>query len=143
MPIRGHKSRQLRPSFLLKRSAAFSSSSRQPFPLLRSSHTPSAGKKFSRHSWVARKPGMPWRIEIMKRSSPGPLRHLSGYSLLADSSAWRHSAALPSGLLSQSGSDSLLQHERLGTWEPGLSLGLRQWAARQIQEFNSRRLTCI
>jgi hypothetical protein len=46
------------------------------------------------------------------------------------------SAALPSGLLSQSGSDSLLQNERLGTWEPSLSLGLRQSAAGPIREFN-------
>jgi single-strand DNA-binding protein len=61
---------------------------------------------------------------------------LSGHTLWAFPSPWRHGAALLSGLLSQSKFGPLLQNARLGTWEPGLSLGLRQWVTRPIREFN-------
>lgn len=50
-------------------------------------------------------------------------------------------AALLSGLLSQSKFGPLLQKARLGTWEPGLSLRLRQWVTRPIREFNNGDFT--
>ena len=56
------------------------------------------------------------------------------------SGARRHVAALLSGLLSQIEFGPLLQNERLGTWEPGLSLGLRLGVTRPIREFKQRRL---
>jgi single-strand DNA-binding protein len=75
--------------------------------------------------------------------------HASGYS-----GALRHCAALLFGLLSQNKFGPLLQKARLGisglratfdasllcaqtaSWEPGLSLRLRQWVTRPIREFN-------
>jgi single-strand DNA-binding protein len=72
----------------------------------------------------------------MKRLSPVSLPCLSGHTLRACSGARRHVAALLSGLLSQNKFGSLLQKARLGTWEPGLSLRLRQWVTRPIREFN-------
>ncbi len=72
----------------------------------------------------------------MKRSSLGFLPCLSGHTLRAYSGALRHVAALLSGLLSQSKFGPLLQNARLGTWEPGLSLRLRQGVTRPIREFN-------
>ena len=72
----------------------------------------------------------------MKHLSPGSLPFLSSHTLRAYSGARRHVAALLSGLLSQSKFGPLLQNARLGTWEPGLSLGLRQWVTRPIREFN-------
>jgi single-strand DNA-binding protein len=72
----------------------------------------------------------------MKRLPPVSLPCLSGHTLRAYSGARRHGAALLSGLLSQSKFGPLLQNARLGTWEPGLSLGLRQWVTRPIREFN-------
>jgi single-strand DNA-binding protein len=66
---------------------------------------------------------------------------LSGHTLRAYSGARRHVAALLSGLLSQSKSGPLLQKTRLGTWEPGLSLRLRQSVTRSIREFNNGDFT--
>ena len=65
-------------------------------------------------------------MRSMKRSSHVSLPCLSGHTLRANSGARRHVAALLSGLLSQNEFGPLLQNARLGTWEPGLSLGLRQ-----------------
>ena len=80
-------------------------------------------------------------MRAMKRSSSVSIPCLSGHTLRASSGALRHVAALLSGLLSQSEFGPLLQNARLGTWEPGLSLGLRQWVTRPIREFKQRRLT--
>jgi len=77
----------------------------------------------------------------MKRSSSRFLPCLSGHTLRANSGARRHVAALLSGLLSQNESGPLLQNARLGTWEPGLSLRLRQGVTRPIREFNSGDFT--
>jgi single-strand DNA-binding protein len=66
---------------------------------------------------------------------------LSGHTLRACSGARRHVAALLSGLLSQNEFGPLLQKARLGTWEPGLSLGLRQGVTRPIREFNNGDFT--
>jgi single-strand DNA-binding protein len=77
----------------------------------------------------------------MKRSSPVSIPCLSGHTLRASAVALRHVAALLSGLLSQSEFGPLLQNARLGTWEPGLSLGLRQWVTRSIREFKSGDFT--
>jgi single-strand DNA-binding protein len=77
----------------------------------------------------------------MKRLSSVFLPCLSGHTLRASSGARRHFAALLSGLLSQSKSGPLLQKARLGTWEPGLSLRLRQWVTRPIREFNNGDFT--
>ena len=88
----------------------------------------------------------------MKRSSPLVLPYLSGHTLRANSGATsprrakttrpgtpilRHVAALLSGLLSQSKFGPLLQKARLGTWEPGSSLRLRQGVTRPIREFTN------
>ena len=71
------------------------------------------------------------------RVSPLLVRsHASGLS-----GARRHVAALLSGLLSQNKFGPLLQKARLGTWEPGLSLRLRQWVTRPIREFNNGDFT--
>jgi single-strand DNA-binding protein len=75
-------------------------------------------------------------MQIMKRSSLEFLPCLSGHTLRANSGAHRHIAALLSGLLSQSESGPLLQNARLGTWEPGSLLWLRQGVTRPIREFN-------
>jgi single-strand DNA-binding protein len=80
-------------------------------------------------------------MRSMKHLSPVSLPCLSGHTLRAYSGARRHVAALLSGLLSQSKSGPLLQKARLGTWEPGLSLGLRQWVTRPIREFNNGDFT--
>ncbi len=76
-----------------------------------------------------------------KRSSSVSLPCLSGHTLRAYSGARRHVAALLSGLLSQSKFGPLLQKARLGTWEPGLSLRLRQGVTRTIREFNNGDFT--
>jgi len=89
----------------------------------------------------ADRPGKPLAMRPMKRLSSVSLPCLSGHTLRAYSGARRHVAALLSGLLSQSESGSLLQNARLGTWEPGLSLGLRQWVTRPIREFNNGDFT--
>ena len=104
-------------------------------------------------------PGMLLAMRAMKRSSSRFLPCLSGHTLRALSDARRHSAALLSGLLSQSKFGSLLQNARLGfsdahaifdrnhlsvriaSWESGLSLGLRQGVTRPIREFNSGDFT--
>lgn len=75
-------------------------------------------------------------MRSMNRLSSVSLPCLSGHTLRAYSGARRHVVALLSGLLSQSKSGPLLQKARLGTWEPGLSLRLRQWVTRPIREFN-------
>jgi len=80
-------------------------------------------------------------MRSMKRWSSVSLPCLSGHTLRAFSGAWRHVAALLSGLLSQNEFGPLLQKARLGTWEPGLSLGLRQGVTRPIREFNNGELT--
>jgi hypothetical protein len=80
-------------------------------------------------------------MQIMKRSPLVSIPTLSGHTLRATSGARRHVAALLSGLLSQIEFGPLLQNARLGTWEPGLSLGLRQGVTRPIREFKQRRLT--
>jgi single-strand DNA-binding protein len=98
-------------------------------------------------------------MRAMKRSSSRFLPCLSGHTLRALSDARRHSAALLSGLLSQSKSGPLLQNAWLGnsdahaifnqnrlcvriaSWESGLSLGLRQGVTRPIREFNSGDFT--
>jgi len=80
-------------------------------------------------------------MQSMKRLSPVSLPCLSGHTLRAYSGARRHVAALLSGLLSQSKCGSLLQKARLGTWEPGHSLGLRQWVTRSIRKFNNGDFT--
>jgi single-strand DNA-binding protein len=66
---------------------------------------------------------------------------LSGHTLRASSDARRHGAALLSGLLSRSKFGSLLQDARLGAWESGSSLGLRQGVTRPSREFNSGDFT--
>ena len=80
-------------------------------------------------------------MQSVKRSSPQVLPCLSGHTLRAYSGARRHVAALLSGLLSQSKFGPLLQNARLGTWEPGLSLGLRQGVTRPIREFTNGDFT--
>jgi single-strand DNA-binding protein len=80
-------------------------------------------------------------MRAMKRSSSVSIPCLSGHTLRVSSGALRHVAALLSGLLSQSEFGSLLQNARLGTWEPGLSLRLRQWVTRPIREFNNGDFT--
>ncbi len=86
-------------------------------------------------------PTKPRAIRSMKRSSPLSLPCLSGHTLRAYSGARRHVAALLSGLLSQCKFGPLLQKARLGAWEPGHSLGLRQWVTRPIREFNNGDFT--
>ncbi len=80
-------------------------------------------------------------MRSMKRSSPQVLPYLSGHTLRANSGARRHVVALLSGLLSQSKFGPLLQKARLGTWEPGPSLGLRQGVTRPIREFTNGDFT--
>ena len=81
-------------------------------------------------------PKKPLAMRSLNRLSSVSLPCLSGHTLRAHSGARRHVAALLSGLLSQNKFGPLLQKARLGTWEPGLSLGLRQWVTRPIREFN-------
>ena len=100
-----------------------------------------ASKRFSRSWRGAGTPRIPRSMQIMKHSSFVSIPCLSGHALRAYSGARRHVAALLSGLLSQSKSGPLLQNARLGTWEPGSSLRLRQWVTRSIREFKQRRLT--
>ena len=136
MSFRGGKSRQIGPSFLWRQKK------RHPVALKRSSRSHwasllrAANKRFSRSERGHIVPGMPRPMRTMKRSSSVSIPCLSGHTLRASSGALRHVAALLSGLLSQSEFGSLLQNARLGTWEPGLSLGLRQWVTRPIREFN-------
>ena len=82
------------------------------------------------------KPRIPRSMQIMKRSPLVSIPTLSGHTLRATFGARRHVAALLSGLLSQIEFGPLLQNARLGTWEPGLSLELRQGVTRSIREFN-------
>jgi single-strand DNA-binding protein len=136
MSLRGHKSRQIGPSFLRRRRTPPAYVQRQyvrsPF---RSLEQP-AMRWFRSQQRRFCKPGIPRSMQIMKRSSLGFLPCMSGHTLRATSGARRHVAALLSGLLSQSKFGSLLQNARLGTWEPGLSLWLRRRVTRPIREFN-------
>jgi hypothetical protein len=141
MSTRGHKSRQLRPSFLRRRHNASSRAMRQYGPSLQAVLVQAAKRRFRVMRREAGLPGMPLAKRAMKRSSPGFFPCLSGHTLRASSDARRHSAALLSGLLSQSKFGPLLQNARLGTWESGSSLGLRQGVTRPIREFNSGDFT--
>ncbi len=80
-------------------------------------------------------------MRSMKHSSPQVLPCLSGHTLRVNSGARRHVAALLSGLLSQNKFGHQLQTARLGTWEPGLSLRLRQGVTRPIREFTNGDFT--
>src|SRR5580698_7050163 len=141
MSFRGHKSRQIGPSFLRRRriSPTFAQRRyvRSPFRSLEQA----AMRWFRSQRRGSGKPRIPRSMQIMRRSSLGFLPCLSGHALRATSGARRHVAALLSGLLSQSEFGSLLQNARLGTWEPGLSLWLRRGVTRPIREFKQRRLT--
>ena len=136
MSLRGHKSRQIGPSFLRRRRTPPAYVQRRcvrsPFRSLEQA----AMRWFCSQQRRFCKPGIPRSMQIMKRSSLGLLPCLSGHTLRATSGARRHVAALLSGLLSQSKFGSLLQNARLGTWEPGLSLWLRRGVNRPIREFN-------
>jgi single-strand DNA-binding protein len=140
MSFRGPKSRQIGPSFLWRRQRrpqiAFKRFSRS----LWSSLSRAASKRFIESERGHFLPGMPRPMRAMKRSSSVSIPCLSGHTLRASSGALRHVAALLSGLLSQNEFGSLLQNARLGTWEPGHSLGLCQWVTRPIREFKQRRL---
>ena len=141
MSLRGHKSRQIHPSFLRRRrippTVAQRRHVRSPFKSLEQ-----AAKRWFRsrqHRYGT--PGIPRFMQTMKRSSSVSIPTLSGHTLRATSGARRHVAALLSGLLSQIKFGPLLQNARLGTWEPGLSLGLRQGVTRPIREFNNGDFT--
>ena len=140
MSLRGHKSRQIGPSFLRSRGTPPAYAQRRyvrsPFRSLEQA----AMRWFRSQLRRFGTPGIPRSMQIMKRSSSVSIPTLSGHTLRATSGARRHVAALLSGLLSQSKFGSLLQNARLGTWEPGLSLGLRLGVTRPIREFKQRRL---
>ena len=97
--------------------------------------------RFRMVQWGVGAAGKPLAMRSMKRLSSVSLPCLSGHTLRAFSGARRHVAALLSGLLSQNEFGPLLQKARLGTWEPGLSLRLRQWVTRPIREFNNGDFT--
>jgi hypothetical protein len=141
MSLRGHKSRQIGPSFLRRRRIPPTDAQRRyvrsPFRSLEQA----AMRWFRSQQRRFGKPRIPRSMQIMKRSPLVSIPTLSGHTLRATSSARRHVAALLSGLLSQIEFGPLLQNARLGTWEPGLSLGLRQGVTRPIREFKQRRLT--
>jgi hypothetical protein len=126
MSFRGYKSRQIGPSFLRRPRIASRVAMKRYCRSRQSSPAQAASKRF-RRSWREHgAPKMPRSMGYMKRSSFVSIPCLSGHTLRAISGALRHVAALLSGLLSQSESGPLLQNARLGTWEPGHSLGLRQ-----------------
>jgi len=108
---------------------------------LRSSTVLVAPGRFRVAPGGAGSPGKPPALRSMKRLPSVSLPCLSGHTLRAYSGARRHVAALLSGLLSQNKFGPLLQKARLGTWEPGLSLRLRQWVTRSIREFNNGDFT--
>jgi single-strand DNA-binding protein len=141
MSTRGHNSRRPGPSFLFRRGRQPSHADLRLCIAVQTVLVRRASIRYSLRRHDDGTPGMPAAIRIMKGSSPRFLPCLSGHTLRANSGALRHVAALLSGLLSQSKSGPLLQNARLGTWEPGLSLRLRQWMTRSIREFNSRRFT--
>jgi hypothetical protein len=136
MSLRDHNSRQIDPSFLPIRSSASPDAMRGHGRSIRTSLARAASKKVSRGRSGRGTPRIHRSMQIMKRSSLVFLPFLSGHTLRANSDALRHCAALLSGLLSQSKFGPLLQNARLGTWESGLSLGLRQGVTRSIREFN-------
>ena len=141
MSLRGHKSRQIGPSFLRRRKIPPTDAQRRyvrsPFRSLEQA----AMRWFRSQQRRFGKPRIPRSMQIMKRSPLVSIPTLSGHTHRATSGARRHVAALLSGLLSQSKFGSLLQNARLGTWEPGSSLRLRQGVTRPIREFKQRRLT--
>ena len=141
MYLRGFSSRQIGPSFLRRRRSPSRDAMRNRNRSHQSSFEYVARKRFSRLRRGAGTPRILRSMQIMKRSSFVSIPCLSGHTLRANSGARRHVAALLSGLLSQSQFGSLLQNARLGTGEPGLLLGLRQWVTRSIREFKQRRLT--
>jgi hypothetical protein len=118
MSTRGHKSRQLRPSFLRRRHNASSRAMRQYGPSLQAVLVQAAMRRFRVMRREAGLPGMPLAMRAMKRSSSRFLPCLSGHTLRASSDARRHYAALLPGLLSQSKSGPLLQNARLGFSDP-------------------------
>ena len=141
MSFRGPKSRQIGLLFLWRRKRRPHVALKRFSRSLWSSLSRAANKRLSGSRRGPVVPGMPRPMWAMKRSSSVSIPCLSGHTLRASSGALRHVAALLSGLLSQSEFGSLLQNARLGTWEPGLSLGLRQWVTRPIREFKQRRFT--
>jgi len=141
MSFRGHKSRQIGPSFLRRRRIAPTDAQRRYVRLPFRSLEQAAIRWICRQQRRFGRPGIPRSMRTMKRSSSVSIPTLSGHTLRANSGARRHVAALLSGLLSQIEFGPLLQNARLGTWEPGSSLGLRQGVTRPIREFEQRRLT--
>src|ERR1700739_4885450 len=141
MSIRRHKSRQIGPSFLRRRRTPPTYGQRW-YVRSPARSLEEAAMRWSR-SQQRRfgRPRTPRYMRIMNRSPLVSIPCLSGHMLRATSGARRHVAALLSGLLSQIKFGPLLQNARRGTWEPGLSLGLRQWVTRPIREFKQRRLT--
>ena len=108
---------------------------------LRPSPVPSTKRWFSVHRRRLNASKKPSAMRSTKRLSPVSRPSLSGHSLRANSGARRHVTALLSGLLSQIMFGSLLQNARLGTWEPGSSLRLRQGVTRPVREFNNGDFT--
>jgi single-strand DNA-binding protein len=141
MSFRGHKSRQIGPSFLWRRRRRPRVAPKRLSRSLWSSLLRATNIRFSRSERGHIGLGIPRPMRTMKRSSTGSFPFLSGHTLRATSGALRHVTALLSGLLSQSEFGSPLQNARLGTWEPGLLLGLRQGVTRPIREFKQRSLT--
>jgi single-strand DNA-binding protein len=141
MSFRDHKSRQIGPSFLRRRRIP------PPYAQRRYVRSPFRSLEQAAMRWFHSrqrgfgKPRIPQSTRTMKRSSSVSIPTQSGHTLRATSGARRHVAALLSGLLSQIKFGPLLQNARLGTWEPGRSLGLRQGVTRPVREFNQRRLT--
>src|ERR1700733_5322161 len=140
MPIRGHKSRQLHPSFLLKGYSIDSGSSKRTFPVLPPPYGPSTRKKVSQLWCGTAKPAVSQRIKIMNRLSACSLPNLPGHVLRADPGALRAIAALLSGLQSRSES-GLFQN----CWAWQFGAGLLTQVPNQTDPvnpgFNSRRLT--
>jgi len=120
MSFRGHKSRQIGPSFLRRRGIAPTVAQRRYVRLPFRSLEQAAIRWFDRQQRRFGRPGIPRSMQIMKRSPLVSIPTLSGHTLRAISGARRHVAALLSGLLSQIKFGPLLQNARLGTWEPGL-----------------------
>jgi hypothetical protein len=121
MSTRGHKSRQIRPSFLRGRHNASSLAMKRYVPTPGRVLVRVASRIFRRLRRAAGLPGNQWSMLPMKRSLHRFSPCLSGHTLRASSDARRHCAALLSGLLSQSEFGPLLQNARLGAWESGHS----------------------
>ena len=99
MSFRGHKSRQIGPSFLRRRRIPLTVAQRRhvrsPFKSLEQA----AKRRFRSQQRRFGKPGIPRSMQIMKLSSSFSIPTLSGHTLRATSGARRHVAALLSGLL--------------------------------------------